>query len=976
MQTERWKFTVIALVIVGFMAAWHFFGITLGIDLAGGTQLIYELDTSKLLADERNAGATDTTVAVLQRRIDSFGLKELSIRRAGDFKIVIQMPGVSQTGADQIKKVIESSGKLEFKIVYKGEEGSGWRQLHRSDPEIKRLINEVEQAKALGQYREIDYDYDTALYQERDKKTGDVTAEWKILLLNEYRVVGDFLAGAKSDRDEYMQPAVGFRMTADGARKMGATSKANLKKAMAIVLDGVVQSAPTLQATITDRGIITGQFTQEQVNALVTVLKSGALPAKPVLQSEDTIAPTLGEESVRRGMFAVLFGVILTLLFMLYYYRMAGAIANVALILNLIVLFGVMGLMSATLTLPGIAGIVLTMGMAVDANILINERIREESDRGMPVSEAVSAGYRHAWSAIIDSNVTTLLTAWILYSVGTGPIRGFAVTLMIGIASSLFTALWVTRVLFDYVVEKGYYTKPNYVKLLANANYPFLKMRRPFVIAALVLLNLGFVAFAVRGPDKYGIDFNGGAALRIRLQTPLTMAAVKDRLQAFTATEEGKTVKPYESVEVQRMGAPEEDGSAREFQLLLNARGRELERSGTQANEGSAAALRQQLLEAEAKQAGAELDELDEDIDPSALEAPQPEQAVAEEDAEAAPSTMQAKFMADMAGLFKKELVVDPYGTPVLENVAGTTDQVRLRLEVRLDPVYGKKLDAQEVELALQRAGVELAADAQAPQAVSATALALRNTEVTRRDQVLDVLTGAMRRDIPRERMAMLVQTVIGSKFAREIASPFPSKMAIGSSVAKSMRGRAMLAIILSLCMIIAYIAFRFELKAGLAAAMCLFHDVCVTLGAMMVFDVTSGWTGLESKINLTTVAAFLTIVGYSINDTIVTFDRIRENLQARGASKDREAVMEKAINQVLSRTVLTSLTVLVVLFVLFMAGVSSLTGFTLALIVGVIFGTYSSIYVATPILLADMKRLRWVIVAELVFVVAITLAL
>ncbi|GIW70527.1 MAG: hypothetical protein KatS3mg102_0069 [Planctomycetota bacterium] len=949
-QVERWKFAVIAGVTALFLGFWAGLPTTLGIDLAGGTELRYDLDVSSIPAEHRSPELTKATVDLLARRLDSLGMKEMTLRPVGEYSFMVQLPGVSSTEAEQIKNVIATSGNLWFKIVHnsKGRDPfgpNGWVTWQRNDPEVQALIAEIQQRKDRGEYNPQEEFYDVAIYEVRDKQ-GRVLERFPILVENEDAVPGELLAGADFGRDQFGAPAVEFYMKPAGAARLGATTEKHTGAAMAIVLDGTVISAPTIQSTITDRGIITGRFSRAEVEQLVTVLRSGALPAKPILQSEDTIAPTLGADSIRRGLVAVVAGVAVTLAFMVLYYRLAGLVANVALVLNLIILMGAMSLFGATLTLPGIAGIVLVMGMAVDANILINERIREEFDRGLPIGEAVAAGYRHAFSAIIDSNVTTVLTAIILYAVGTGPIRGFAVTLMIGIVTSMFTALWVTRVLFDWLLARGWYTRPNYLRVLADTNFPFLKKRRVFVLTAVVLLNLGFAAFALRGEEKYGIDFNGGIAVRMRLKEPLGIEEVRARLKGL---ERGGR-RPYEAVEVQRIGEALPDGRARTFQLLLTASG-----------DRTAALIPAAAAETRAAAAAGHA--------PAAAEV---EGASGPEESEAArlaaPRTMQEQFIEDIEAIFGDVLLPDPFGEPRFTTV-GEGEQRRLimEMEVRLDPQAAEGLTAEEVQARLRALGGGPAAGT-----VTATADPLAGITVTRTADVLLVRTAELPFETPREPLYWKVRGAIDKLFGPQIATPFPFKNAIGASVAHNLRARGIMAVLLSLLMLIGYIAFRFEFKAGLAAAMCLFHDVAVTLGVMMVLDWTSPWTGIDAKINLTTIAAFLTIVGYSINDTIITFDRIRENLARANPHDDREEIMERSINQMLSRTVLTSSTVLLVLVVLALAGVSSLMGFTLAMIAGVVFGTYSSIYVATPILLASGRGLRRVVLAELVFIAAV----
>jgi SecD/SecF fusion protein len=919
MQIKAWKYAVIAAVFGLFLGAWTGFGTTKGIDLAGGSVLIYQLDGKNV-----NAEMTQSTASILQRRLDTLGLKEMAIRPAGTDKVMIELPGVTPDEVKRTKNVIESSGRMFFKIVYKKTIGA-----QRTDPDTDSLIREIQAEKLKDAYDASLNDYDTAMYQPTNDDGTNSGPAYPVLLINEDTVDGKLLAGAQKSQRASLKPTVDFWMKPEGRARLAKTTTRHQNSQMAIVLDGLIISAPNINNPITGgSGIIEGTFTADQIKELTTVLRSGALPAKPILQSEDTVAPTLGADSIRRGMIAIGLAIALTLAFMIFYYRLAGVIADFALVLNIVILFGVMSLFEAVLTLPGIAGIVLTMGMAVDANILINERIREEFNRGVPINEAVKAGYGNAFSAILDSNITTILTAAILYAVGTGPIKGFAITLAVGIGASLFTALWVTRVLFDLVLAKGWYTKVNYLQLLSSPNIPFIAKRKPFVIAAIILANVGFLLFSGRSAEKYGIDFNGGSAVQIRLREDgrLNQKTAEERIQTIEVTSAGKTTKPYADATVTRLGENDASGNASSFQIMLNRHGQVDTMITTAKAEG------------------------------------------APEEEEAKTITPQEQFERDIAEVFKAELLPESFEMrPAVEDQVDGKAVKRMSLIARFD----ENAAAQE-EGGVTAASLAAALEAGEDFAKGATVKVLDegipaglSFEVTSANQPFDVGS---------EKIETQLRNAIVRKHRLALSNPFPFKTSIGSAVAEELKGRGILAIMLSMIMMIIYIAFRFEFKAGVAAVICLFHDVFTALGFMMLFDMM----GLDAKIDLTTIAAFLTIVGYSINDTIVTLDRMRENLQKKKIKRGDSAyeqTLNDSINQVLSRTILTSATVLIVLIVLAAAGVHSLQGFTLALIVGAIVGTFSSIYVATPIILSEPKKIIRLVLIELALIVVVTVA-
>jgi SecD/SecF fusion protein len=785
-------------------------------------------------------------------------------------------------------------------------------------------------------------EFDTARWERRDKNTKQVLETGVHLVQNDDAVEGRLLEGAGFDRDEWGGPAVRFFMKPNGRARLAATTEKYKNHRMAIILDGVAISAPNIETPITEgSGIIRGSFTKEEVDELITVLSSGALPAKPQLASEDTFEATLGQEQIRRGMISLAAAMALVFGFMVVYYFGAGAIADFGLLCNLILILGVMSLFEATLTLPGIFGLVLSLGMSVDANVLIAERIREEKRRGLPVAEATMAGYHNAFWAITDSNITTMLTSAILYSVGTGPIKGFALTLGLGIAISMFSALFITKALFEFFLSRGTMTKVRMLELgLGTPNFPFLARRKPYVILGVVLLNLGYLAFVLRGDEKYGIDFNGGTALQVRFMTPLTKAEVEGRLAKIEKPgPDQRTVKPYVDADVFRLGAElDKRGAGKHFKVLVSTdRSREPRRLASLG--GAAADVRPAADQAGGSTAAAE---------PAATE-------------KTSAAETQEAFIEDMRRTFATELAPPAFSPLRITTDPAAEGKGRVSLDVRV--AEEKRIDPEEARRALAEVG-------------------FIGAEVTVIDggRAVSVTAGPLDFE-PRslERSTQKLKGVFEEKFATALSNPFPYKASIGPSVAETLKYRALLAIVLAVAGLIVYVAFRFEVKMGIAATLCLVHDVLVTLGFMMLLDATSRWTGIDAKQSLNLIAAYLTIVGYQINDTIVTFDRVRENLAkwtpGHGTPdhpewKTYEDVLNASINQTLGRTILITSLVFVTLLVLAFAGVKSLQGFTLAMIVGTIAGTYSTIFIATPILLVEPKKLLTFVAAEVGFFV------
>ena len=412
--------------------------IHLGLDLQGGLQLLLEVDKSRLSAAEAK-DATDRAMEIIRNRVDQFGVAEPLIARQGERWIVVQLPGI--TNSRQAKELVGKTALLEFRMEDTSEASQTARQ------KIAELGDPFEAGKPKKEALAL-------LPKGVELFPGKESSFY--LLKSEVPLTGALLESARVETGGNGLPIVAFKFKPDGGRVFGELTAANVGKNMAIILDGIVYSAPVIKGPIRGgSGIIEGNFRMEDARALAIVLRAGALPAPVNIIEERTIGATLGEDSIRSGLRACLVGAVVVVFFMLFYYRIGGLFANAALFLNILFILAMMAYFGSTLTLPGIAGILLTVGMAVDANVLIFERIREELRAGKPIRVSVDAGYDKAFSAILDSNLTTLISALFLFQFGTGPIKGFAVTLTLGILCSMFTAITVTRMMFQGYLSSG-----------------------------------------------------------------------------------------------------------------------------------------------------------------------------------------------------------------------------------------------------------------------------------------------------------------------------------------------------------------------------------------------------------------------------------------------------------------------------------------------------------------------------------------
>ena len=473
--------------------------IKLGLDLRGGSSFLVAMDTNQLNRAEEKDTALKNAVEVLRKRVDQLGVAEPVIQEAGEDRILIQLPGLTEAEKDYARQQIEKAAFLEFRMVH---------------PNSDELI-----AQGI-----IEPGYEVMTEQRKDSRTGEShLVRYLVSKKPERGLTGKHLTRAMVTRNHLSnKPEIAFEFDSEGAKTFGEITteyspKGNKFYQLAIVLDGELQSAPRIMGPITGgNGVIQGDYSIKEAYDLAYVLEN-PLEAPVKVIEERTVGPSLGKDSIRSGVNASIYSVIAVAAFMIVFYFFGGAVADFALLLNVVITLGVMCAMGATLTLPGIAGFVLSVGMAVDANVLIFERIREELAAGKPLRSALAAGYKRAFGTIFDSHVTTLISALLLYKMGTGPIRGFGVMLTVGVAASLFTALVVTRLIFDFMLAKNWLKSLRMMPLLKVTKIDFLKWAKPACVFSLLVIlgGFGYGIFA-RGHSMMGVDFAGGDSLTLQ----------------------------------------------------------------------------------------------------------------------------------------------------------------------------------------------------------------------------------------------------------------------------------------------------------------------------------------------------------------------------------------------------------------------------------------------------------------------------
>ena len=789
--------------------------IKLGLDLQGGSSFVVEVDEedvkqkmiesdekinsekdiSASMLKEKISNVQDSAVEMIRNRIDVLGTTEPEIYPEGEKRIVVRLPGADKATRDEARMMIMRDGVLSFKLV--ASESSVWvRELINAGtiPAGFSYAGEDGQGPFFIRDREsysgeLDREYYTGL-----KTLGDKYADFMLMADRHsdgstiYRPVyverrlqlgGNTIENALVTTDQMTgYPEISLEFNDEGRTDFGKITEANVSRRLAIILDDTLYSAPYIkQPILGGRASISGAFSNQEARRLVNVLRAGALPGRVFIVEERTVDPTLGKDSISSGIRAIIYGGIAVLVFMGIYYLVPGMIANFSLIFVLLLLpLGMMlsaGFLGAatgsleggevglpTLTLYGIAGIVLTIGMAVDANVLTFERMREEWKVGKSISGSINAGYNKAFSTILDANVTTLLTAIILFWKGSGAIRGFAVTLSAGILVSMFIVLIITRLFFNTLADGGMLksVKMMAIPFLQNANFDFVSKRKIAALLSLALIVGSWINFFIKGQDNFGVDFTGGSVMTFEFNVKQDLDVVRAALSdaGFSSANVA-----YQS------GLESKDGQKSEFlEIKVGASGDE--------------------------------------------------------------------------------------ATPALtaiENLPGNYENIK--------------------------------------------------------------------------------------------------NDSVGSQVGKELQRKGISAIIWSLVGIIIYISIRFEFAFAMGAIVALAHDVLITIGLYCAFG---------RDLSMPIIAALLTIVGYSVNDTIVVFDRIREDLKLVKGKSYKE-IANLSINQTLSRTFLTSFTTLLTVIMLLFVGGGAVFDFALALLIGIVVGTYSSIFVATPVVLLWHKE-------------------
>ncbi|MFH0763530.1 MAG: protein translocase subunit SecD [Candidatus Omnitrophota bacterium] len=477
--------------------------INLGLDLQGGMHIVLKVDTAKIPLETRK-DAIDRAIEIIRNRIDQFGVGEMSIQRQGKENIIVQLPGV--TDRERALEIVGKTAHLEFKLVSDNVE------------DLKKAID----GEPVDGY-ELKY------------LEGESAGREPLLVAKDASLTGDLLVNAKTEFSSrgFGEPYVSLTLNSKGAQIFANVTAANVGKRLAIVLDGKIVSAPVIREAIpSGQAQISGNFTVEQANDLAVILRAGALPAPVIVEEERTVGPLLGADSIRSGLRATMIGGILVVGFMVFYYRLAGMVANMALILNILLILAALALFKGTLTLPGIAGLILTIGMSVDANVLIYERIREELHLGKSLRAAIASGYHRALSAIVDSNITTIVAAALIFKFGTGPIRGFAVTLTIGLLANLFTAVTCTRVVFEVMCDQFNLSKLNFMHLFRKTtNFDFIGKRRICYILSLIFIVGSVALFIMRGDRNYGVDFSGGTLQQYMFEKPVKLDDIRKVLK-------------------------------------------------------------------------------------------------------------------------------------------------------------------------------------------------------------------------------------------------------------------------------------------------------------------------------------------------------------------------------------------------------------------------------------------------------------
>jgi SecD/SecF fusion protein len=720
------------------------------------------------------------------------------------------------------------------------------------------------------------------------------------------------------------KPVVRFVFNQQGGILFGDLTTRNAKednfyRYLAIVLDGKIETAPRLNSPIHSEGIIEGVGSKQDVDRYVKILRSGQLPAtlKPTPVSENTMSATLGADTIFKGTISVGIAFVSILLFMAVYYRFAGLVACVALLANLLLTVAFMVAVQATFTLPGLAGLVLMLGMAVDANVLIYERLREERDRGASLALAIRNGYDRAFPTIIDTHLSSIFTAIVLYAVGNDQLKGFGISLTVGLIISLFTSLYMTRLMFDLWQAKGWLHKLSMLRLFSRPNIDFMRIRYYWFTATILLTIFGAAVFIARLPNDLNIDFVGGTAYGGQLAEAMTI----EQLRPLLSEDRQRDVLKVEEVK-------QLDGEG--FHFEIKYQGESAPRRIVLPNPSNADEVRRRATVLP---------------DPSVILIYKGYAAGKGADqftvytSEKAPELVQAsigRLLGDKLKRIRMEAKVEE---------PGRTATLKFLAAEGSEPAYASP---GQVRMLLER-------EFQA-QGISTPFNLIRQKEFANEQERYREMALKMDGTIPADKL----QEALAATQREFIERPQPDRLEnFDSQLAQETQYRALYAILASWGAILLYLWFRFgSWTFGAAAVLCLIHDLFFTLGIIAFAHYIHLWSPTlasallleDFKIDLPAVAALLTLVGYSVNDTIVVFDRIRE---VRGKNPELTAQMiNDSVNQTLSRTLLTSFATWLVVIVLYIFGGEGVHLFSFCMVVGVIVGTYSSIYIASPLLL------------------------
>lgn len=909
---------------------------TLGVDLAGGSILVYEVDPAfwdKQTEEFKSTFNADKLASRIKTRVDPSNLLETTIRPIqGDSsrppRVEIVLPisndpkNTNSAGKIQdIKRLIQQQGQLEFRILAHTDSlpefndkdainaaktqlvgnADDLLQPGKPMPGIEGFKDDYEWVEmAPSEITAVKFDTKTpagfhmvgnyAYFSAPNQRTPNIedaapTLGRHFVLTRkpfpEAQVSGDNLEPA-SIRPEFENGGwvVHFNIKSDAQDRFFELTK-EVKKQMAILFDGKVISAPQLQARLSNGGIITMGSNEEnknRCNELSRILQAGSLPAalRPEPASEMTMGPGLGEDTIRKGTWAVAGAFLAVVIFMLWYYRFAGLVAVIALFVNLLLTIAFLVFANAAITLPGLAGLVLMLGMAVDANVLIYERLREERERGANLALAIRNAYDRAFPTIIDTHLTSIFTAVVLYVVGTDQLKGFGVSLTMGLVISLFTSLYMTRLIFDIALSRNWIKSLSMSKLFSKPNIDFMRVRYYWFTATIILSILGLGLFLMRGEEGLNIDFTGGTAYTFQFKQPKTTSEVRTAV----LTKHNKDQLPEPAVDALYRDATVGAGATNEFTIRTTNK------------------------------------------DPIAVR-----------------KTIEELFKNDL-------LYVEAKATPIATIPPDKQDKNKLDKSFTINFV-NKQPPAEEVAKFVSQWFTKNVPGS------NKESYEVKGNKPGARAGSFETVSVAFKLSPEQQALANdLVQYVV-QQFSLPVSDRLEN---FDSQLASETQGKAITAILLSWLAIVGYLWFRFgNWTFGVAAVLCLVHDLMFTVGLIAACHYIVALFGnvllLEDfKLDLPAVAALLTLVGYSVNDTIVVFDRIRET---RGKHPElTPAMINESVNGTLSRTILTSLVTWLVVVVLYIFGGEGVKLFAFVMVVGVIIGTYSSIFVASPLLL------------------------